>query len=258
MRKGLMLLVVMLLVLLLVPGCFGDVIGSGKLETREFNYSDFTIVEVGSAFEVEVVQSNSFSISVTADDNLFDYLDVSKSGETLKIRLRSGYRYTSCTAITEITMPQLHRLELSGATSGTVEGFSSSQDFILELSGASSLNMADMTAGNIRFDLSGASSLNGSITASGKAELDLSGASSVTLSGSAEDIDINASGASHLEMENFPVNDVDANLSGASSATINLDSTLNADLSGASHLYYIGEPTLGDLDISGGSAISKK
>ena len=33
---------------------------------------------------------------------------------------------------------------------------------------------------------------------------------------------------------------------------------LDADLSGASHLFYIGEPTLGDLDISGGSTVTKK
>jgi hypothetical protein len=33
---------------------------------------------------------------------------------------------------------------------------------------------------------------------------------------------------------------------------------MDADLSGASHLYYIGEPTLGDIDISGGSSIGEK
>ncbi len=258
MKKAILLLMGMLLVLLLVPSCFGEIIGSGNLETREFDYSDFTRVEVGSAFEVEVVQSDSFRISVTADDNLFDYLDVSKSGETLKIRLRFGYNYTFCTKRARITMPNLYGLNLSGATHGTVEGFSSSHDFILGLSGVSSLGMADMAAGDIEFELSGASNLTGSITARGNAELDLSGASSVTLSGSAEDIDINASGASHLEMENFPVNDADVSFSGASSGTINLDGTLDASLSGGSHLEYIGELTLGDLDISGGSTISKK
>ncbi|GAI84175.1 unnamed protein product, partial [marine sediment metagenome] len=223
-----------------------------------FDYSDFTRVEVGYALEVEVIQSSSFSISITADDNIFDYMDVSKSGETLKIRLKSGYSYTSYTAIAEITMPELYRLDLSGATHGSVQGFSSSHDFVLELSGASSLNISDMAAGNIRFDLSGASHLTGSITAGGDARFDISGASSVTLSGSANDLNADASGASHLGLDDFPVHNADVNLSGASSSTINTDGTLDANLSGASHLYYIGNPTLDDIDLSGGSNISKK
>jgi hypothetical protein len=252
-----MLIAVMLLVVLLVPGCFGIITGSGNLETQEFDYSDFTRVEVGYALEVEVIQSSSFSISITADDNIFDYMDVSKSGETLKIRLKSGYSYISYTAIAEITMPELYRLDFSGATHGSVQGFSSSHDFGLALSGASSLDIADMAAGGIEFEVSGASHLTGSITAD-DAEFDISGASSVTLSGSANDLDANVSGASRLEIEDFPVHSADVNLSGASSGTINLDGTLDANLSGASHLYYIGEPTLGSLDTSGGSSIIKK
>jgi len=47
-------------------------------------------------------------------------------------------------------------------------------------------------------------------------------------------------------------------LSGASDGTINLDGRLDADLSGASTLEYIGEPTLGSLDISGASNLTKK
>ena len=258
MRKTIILMAAILLVILLVPGCFGSMTGSGNLETQEFNYSDFTRVEVGNAFEVEVVPSSSFSIVITADDNIFDYLNVSKSGETLRIWLRSGYHYRNYTARAEITMPELYRLELSGATSGNIGGFSSAHDFILGLSGASSLNISDMTAGDIRFDLSGASSLNGSITADGNARFEVSGASSVTLSGSANDLNADVSGASHLGLDNFPVDNANIELSGASNGTINLDGTLNADLSGASHLYYIGEPTMGDIDRSGGASISKK
>ena len=246
------------LLVLLVPGCFGFLTGSGNLETQEFDYSNFTRVEVGNAFEVKIVQSSSFSINITADDNIFDYINVSKSGETLRIWLRSGYNYSNYTARAEVTMPELYGLELSGATNGTIGGFSSSHDFILELSGASSLDIKNMTAGNIRFDLSGASSLIDNITASGDARFEISGASSVVLSGSAGDLNADASGASHLGLDDFPVHNANVEFSGASSGTVNLDGTLNADLSGASHLYYIGEPNLGDVDISGGSSIGKR
>jgi len=240
----------------LLVGCAGVVTGSGNLDTREFDFSGFTRIEVGYAFEVEIVQSGSYSVSITADDNLFDdYIRVSKPGDTLKIGLKPALHYVSTTLKAKITMPELYELSLSGATRGSVQGFSSSHDFILDLSGASSLDMVDMSAGDIDFDISGASRVTGDITAR-DAEFDVSGASTVQLQGSASDIIIDASGASRAELAAFPVNDANVKLSGASRGTVNLDGRLDADLSGASKLSYIGEPTMGDIDISGASTIS--
>ena len=56
----------------------------------------------------------------------------------------------------------------------------------------------------------------------------------------------------------FPVNDADVEFSGASSGTINLSGRLDADISGASRLYYIGEPTMGNINTSGASSLSKR
>ena len=111
MRKVVLLGVAVLLLSWLAAGCWGAIRGSGELETRKFDYSDFTRLEVGKAFEVEVRQSDSFNVVVTLDDNLFDYLNVSKSGETLEIRMKSGYGYISYTARVEITMSELHKLD---------------------------------------------------------------------------------------------------------------------------------------------------
>lgn len=259
MKKAIVaVLVAVLLASGLLAGCVGWVPGSGKLETQEFNFSDFTRVEVGYAFEVEVVQSDSYSVSITADDNLFGYIQVSKAGETLRVRLRLGTTITGpATLRAEITMPNLYGLDLSGATHGTVQGFSSPHDFIVELSGASSLDMVDMSAGDIKSAISGASKVSGDIAAA-DAEFGVSGASTLELQGSADDITIEASGASRVELDNFPVNNADVTLSGASRATVKLDGRLDADLSGASKLSYIGEPTMGTINTSGGSTLSRK
>ena len=91
------IIVAVLLTVLLTSGlsvgCTGDagdiVEGSGNLDTQEMDFSGFTRVDVGHAFEVEIVQSASYSVSITADDNLFEYIEVSKKGEILKIGLKS-------------------------------------------------------------------------------------------------------------------------------------------------------------------------
>ncbi|MFC1865830.1 head GIN domain-containing protein [Chloroflexota bacterium] len=258
MRKFLTLVAVILSVMLLLPGCYGLITGSGNLDTREFDYSDFNRLEVSSAFEVEIVQSASFAVSITTDDNIFEYIDIAKSGNTLNIRLKSGYNFRYFTIEAVILMPDITHLKLSGATHGTVQDFSFSHDLAVELSGASSLIMTNIAAGRIDFEISGASRVSGNITADAAADFDVSGASTVELSGSAKDLKADASGASHLELDDFPVSNADIELSGVSNGTVNTDGTLDADLSGASKLYYIGEPTMGNIDTSGASGISKK
>ena len=89
-------------------------------------------------------------------------------------------------------------------------------------------------------------------------DFDVSGASAVQLEGSANDIVVNASGASRVKLAAFSINNADFELSGASSGTVNLDGRLDANLSGASKLEYIGEPTMGNIHTSGGSSLNKK
>lgn len=88
------------------------------------------------------------------------------------------------------------------------------------------------------------------------ADFALSGASSLTLEGRAGDLALDASGASHVDLEGFPVHDVDLQLSGTSHATVPLDGRLDGNVSGASHLIYVGKPTVGELNTSGGSTVT--
>ena len=66
------------------------------------------------------------------------------------------------------------------------------------------------------------------------------------------------SGASRFSLDDFTVNKASVNISGASTGTINLDGRLDANVSGASTLLYIGDPIMGAIDVSGASTLSKK
>ena len=208
------------------------------MKTEEFNISDFSEIITGWAFEIEIVQSESYSVTVTADDGLFRNLKVFKENETLKIGQSKhiGWFSRIINPKARITMPVLKRLGLSGASKAVVSGFNSSENF--------------------RLSLSGASNVTGEITA-GDAEFDLSGASGVELTGSARDVIIKASGASHLELGGFSVNNMAVKLSGASRSTIKVDGNLDVRLSGASRLNWIGNPVMQDIRTSGASRLSK-
>ena len=258
MKKALALVVPLLVLLLPATACYGAMSGSGNLETREFDYDSFSRIEVGSAFDVEIMPSLEYSVRITLDDNLFDNLVVTRSGDTLKIGLRLGYVYSNYTARAEISLPELHHLGLSGATIGTARGFGSAEPFSAAISGASHLDIELTTDAGLDISLSGASTLFGSLTAGGDASFDLSGASSVEVSGAAANLDVSASGASGAELDGFTVGDADVHFSGASSGSLYVDGMLDAHLSGASHLYYRGTAVLGDVNASGGSGLSRR
>jgi hypothetical protein len=192
--------------------------GSGNVVTRTFDISDFTGVDVGGGFRVEITQSSSYSVRVTADNNTFDYMDVFKADDTLTIGLRGGFSFRDVTLKAQISMPNLYSLVLSGGTQGTADEFTSTQDFNPVLSGGSSLK----------------------------------------LEGAANNLNLVATGGSRSDLSEFPVHNATVLLSGGSQATLNMNGILNANLSGGSQLQYIGTPTMGDISLSGGSTITKK
>lgn len=233
------IIMVLLLTTLLFTGCRTVVEGSGSIETREYDFTDFTKVEIGSAFDFEIVRSDSFSISITADDNMFEHIRVTKRGGTLTIDVVSriswitvfGFGFSTREAV--ITMPHLGSLDVSGASQGNVSGFESNQALDIDVSGASKVAFPDLTAGDI--------------------DVDISGASSVGLDGAVRNLEVDASGASHIELATLSTGNVRISLSGASSIDGELDSdSIVFDLSGASSARLRG--SAGDAEIEGSGA----
>jgi len=235
MTKVILLMISMILVGGILIGCDNDAIkGSGELVTIEKDYADFTEVDLSYTVQATIVRSDNFTVEVRIDDNLEQYLNIKLVDDTLKIYMDDGHHYKNETIEAEIAMPFLNELELSGATRADISGFISDHDLDIHISGASKV-YGTIVAADAKFDISGASKLE--------------------LEGSGENVKVKASGASDVDLKDFTAEDVDISLSGASDGTVNMNGTLDADLSGASKLRYYGNPTMGDIETSGASTI---
>jgi len=229
-----------MLMAILLTGCGqSPITGSGNVVTQEEVISGFDKVEVSHAFKVNISQGETFSVVVRMDDNLFEYLDVVKQGSTLKIGLKTDrISRDDSTREAEVTMPDLTGLDLRGASQVTLTGFKSTN----------ALNL----------DLSAASHLRGDIEA-GDTQIDVSDASQVTLRGSAGDVTMDdVSGASTVDLADFPVVNANVTARDSSVITVNASGTLDVDAKSASEVYYVGNPTLGEIDTSGGSSVEPK
>jgi hypothetical protein len=237
-------------------GC-GVITGSGEIATWDMDYVDFNRLQVGSAFNVVVVRDDAYLVRITIDKALYEYLNIGQLSNTLHIGLKPRYTYTGTTQQAVVHLPDLRRLELSGASRATVNGFVVTHSLDFDVSGASQMDLGPTITGNSGFKLSGASRATGHIEMD-DGRFDVSGASTLELQGSGDDITINASGASNVTLSGFPVTTADIGLSGASHAVIDVSTRMDINLSGASRLEYSGSPKLGSLNVSGGSTISQR
>jgi len=210
----------------------------GNLKTEKMNFTDFNSVDVGWAFDLTLNQGNSYSVAITADEKIFDLIEVTQTENKLSIGFKDGTMPGNLFRKAEITMPELDELILTGASKGVIDGYSSSTQIYLELSGASSLDTSDLEVHDI--------------------EIEVSGASSLTSEGTGNNLSAIVSGASKIDLSKLSLNDADMQVTGASKVTINIDGRLDAQVSGASTLEYLGEPTLGEINTSGVSTIRKK
>ncbi len=231
-----------------------NIVGSGNLITINKDFNNFYRVEAGPSFTVNLTYSNIYKISVTTDDNLMDYVTVSKSGETLKLNLKENTSPDFTSLIVEITMPTLSELYLEASTHGTIQGFNSLNDLYVELSASSTLLMNDMTIDLITSDIAASSSLFGDILVN-KAIFKISASSVIELEGSANDMTLDVSASSTAKLDNFLVESIDAKISASSHAWVFSSVNLDANVSALSYLSYLGEPTLGDIDIDSSSII---
>jgi hypothetical protein len=211
------------------------IVGSGHLVTVTLNFKNFKKIFLSHAFKARIDRGSSYSVRLETDDNIEKYVQGYQSGDEIHIGLEdNSYRNTTLNVV--IVTPDVSLIDASGAAAVTLSGFELSHR--VELVG------------------SGASVFKGDFTAT-EVVLRLSGSSTVDLTGHAETLDIDGSGAMVLHLLDFPVKTCKATLSGGSVSDVSVSDVLEISLSGGSVFRYKGNPVMRIISLSGGSIIQR-
>lgn len=255
--------------------------GEHKTVVKNFNFKDFTSLEVSSFYKVYLTKGASFSISIEVENRYAENVVVSKTGSTLKIGMNKEVRKKKDEIyVARITMPVLKGVALSGvAELKTKDCFElSGEHFKVQLSGASEIDRLSVNAACLKIQMSGASEaeingefnemkavLSGSSQFDGKlkianaARIELSGSAEVELEGKGSSLNAECSGSSKIDADEFTVESADVKLSGVSKAELMVSKKLNVVSSGASRCEY-QTPTGSNIqltkDCSGVSSVS--
>ena len=203
--------------------------------TQAFDLTDFDELEMGSAFQIRVQQGSTFTVVAQGDRRNLDDLDVRVVNGRLKAKYRNqrNRRYET---VFILTMPTLKAADFSGASRSTVSGFTGQDLLSLTLSGASSSEVSAQA---------------------GRVEVTLSGASEMRIGGKTSTLVADLSGASRLNAFNTPAEEVMVDASGASHAEVSASNRLKVVASGASSVRYRGNSVVLDVNASGASSVKK-
>lgn len=203
-------------------------------ETRSL--TGFTGVAVGGGIEVSLRQGEPFNVEVVADDGELDEIVTEIRNGTLEIRRSrsSGWFSWGDAGSVSITMPTLVSLTASGGSDVRSEGTFTSDAIELVASGGSDLAI-DVAAGSL--------------------EVTTSGGSDVRLSGSARSVRMQTSGGSDLDARAFTADDADVQSSGGSDLAIGVRNRIVGNASGGSDITYTGQPSVVQVNSSGGGGV---
>ena len=203
--------------------------------------SPFSAIKISGGIEVYLSQSENYSLAVSADDTeIRDHIKTELNNGTLIISYENSFfkRNTWNRKLRAyISFSSLERLEGSGASDFRIKG---------------TLNVSSLAV-----KLSGASEIEGELKITDLA-LELSGASVVNLQGATENLKIRANGASDVKNYDLQTDNCIAKISGASDVRITVIKSISASASGASTLFYKGNPEKSDISAGGASTISQK
>jgi len=241
---------------------------------KQYNLSGYTRVRVKTTIDAEIVRSDSFNIDV--ETGPLSPVKIRQTGDVLTISrpwcwFVFGFFFQLSRAHINIAMPELQELEISDNSSAGVAGFSSSNEFKLMLSEISSFG-GDLETGDARLDISGSSqaefsgsssnlflkvkgssSFAGNINVDGNAKIEVSANSAIALAGSAGNILADINNISYAEMDGFSAHAISIKLNRLSQSTIKIDGKLDAEVTDASDLRWIGTPVMSTINVSSGS-----
>lgn len=242
-KKRLLLFPILLLTILTFTACNARVRviqGSGNVITEIRQVSNFASIELNGSGQVIVTQGGSESLTIETDDNVMEHIKAEVEGGTLKLGLVTGTQtgvniQSTSRLVFHVGVDDLEGLTVSG--SGHMES---------EMIESDRLEATVNGSGEIQIDELSASQVNAEINGSG--EIGLAGdltAQEITVGGSGKYVGGNLCSGS-----------VKVSVSGSGNATVCVNESLDADVSGSGSVNYYGQPSSVNSSNSGSGKIN--
>lgn len=239
MKKSIIIISTLILGIFL-QACDKEIIKpSSEIVTKEYDFSKFTSLDVANDFKVYVNFSDEAEkVSVEVNENLMEHVVVGMNNGILEIRLKNNVNINGKETLNAYV------------SAAMINDFQASGDVEIFL-------QDKLATKNVSIKLSGDSKFDGVLETT-SLNANLKGDSYLTLVGSADSLDINLSGDSKIERYDFTVKNLKIDLKGDSEGYLSVTESIDIKARGDSNLYYKGDATIINEDLSGDSKLIKE
>ncbi len=231
--------------------------GTGPSVDRTINVSDFQGIDVSSGIDVILVQGNSESLILTAQENLFEYITATVENGTLKIYSRNNIRPTRPMKA-RITFKNISNLRVRGGGDTYSETPLNVDALDISISGGGDFSSV-INSETLKFNISG----GGDAEIGGKTDdynISVSGGGDLKSKVNAENTSCRLVGGGDLYLRNeTQASEADIEISGGGDADIKMSAEkLKCSVSGGGDAFISGRASLFDMNINGGGDADAK
>jgi len=206
--------------------------GTGDIETRTLDMSEFTGVKMTVSGEVFITQGNDFEVKVRGQENILDLLEIDIQNDTWEIEFDKCVRNIEGFEVF-ITMPEIQYLAVSG--SGLIRG-----ENTFELN-------------DLETKITGSGDIDLSLEAD-QIESKISGSGKLFLEGTATNHTLKINGSGDLRAFDLEAEDTSIEINGSGDAEVRVNDDLDVDIAGSGDVLYKGEPSI-SVKITGSGEI---
>lgn len=212
--------------------------GNGTVIEEQRSVGNFDKVSVSGHYRVTLQEGDEGTVTVSAEENLMDYIETEVKGGKLKIGTKKGYSIRSTEQIEVlVNYSAINGISMSGSGRLTAN----------EPINATNFDMAVSGSGKIEVELK-ASDVSARISGSG----------SVNLAGESDQMDCAISGSGNINGYEMTVDKVTARISGSGSAKLHVKNEIDASTSGSGNIRYTGDPSIIKAKSSGSGSVKKR
>ncbi|HSG99213.1 MAG TPA: head GIN domain-containing protein [candidate division Zixibacteria bacterium] len=176
--------------------------GSGNVTTEKRDVSDFNIIAIQNATDIEITIGPEFSAVIEAEDNLLEYITTDVRRKTLYVDDVDGYSISTRNGSTlKITMPSLAGLEINGSSNVTADGLK--EELLV---------------------------------------IEISGSGDIALSGEAREVEVEIDGSGDVDAREFSAAEAVIEINGSGDVRMKVSDHLDVNINGSGDVTYYGEP----------------
>ena len=180
--------------------------GEGPVITKSFDLKDFDRIVINGQADATFTQSDTYEVTLRAQENVFNYVDYRVEGTTLILELKDKRTVRSTDFDLTIQAPALKGIEINGAADFDIPaGLTSDADLQISVNGAGDLTFNALRCKDLSVMANGAADMDLKTIDVQKLKVEVNGAGDVNIDGKAAEADLTVNGAGDIDATGLQV-----------------------------------------------------